>query len=214
MRIPFGTPGLFKRGEIWHIDKHAGGRRIRQGTGTADLEDAERYVARPIETARQAQVYGVRPSRSFDQAAAKFVVENQHKRGLRADIGRLKQLMPWLGDLSLDRLHMGVLQPYIEARRAEHVAVGTINHGLKVVRRILNFAAHEWMDEYGLTWLATAPKSNFCRARINASRIRWTGTSRPGYSSACRTAWRRWPCSPSIRDAGIRRSAIYAGTGK
>jgi integrase len=38
------------------------------------------------------------------------------------------------------------------------VAVGTINRGLKVVRRILNLAATEWVDEYGLTWLATAPK--------------------------------------------------------
>ena len=33
-----------------------------------------------------------------------------------------------------------------------------MNHGLKIVRRILNLAATEWMDEYGLTWLAVAPK--------------------------------------------------------
>ena len=37
-------------------------------------------------------------------------------------------------------------------------AAGTINHGLKIVRRVLNLAAQEWMDEYGLTWLASAPK--------------------------------------------------------
>jgi integrase len=30
--------------------------------------------------------------------------------------------------------------------------------GLLVVRRILNLAATEWVDEYGLTWLAMAPK--------------------------------------------------------
>jgi integrase len=29
---------------------------------------------------------------------------------------------------------------------------------LKVVRRILNLAACEWIDEHGLTWLASAPK--------------------------------------------------------
>ena len=34
----------------------------------------------------------------------------------------------------------------------------TINHGLKVVRRICNLAASEWMDEYGLTWMLNAPK--------------------------------------------------------
>ena len=38
------------------------------------------------------------------------------------------------------------------------MAVGTIHHGLEVVRRILNLAATEWLNEYGLTWLATALK--------------------------------------------------------
>ena len=54
----------------------------------------------------------------------------------------MKQLMPWIGHLPL------------EAGRA----AGTINHGLKIVRRVLNLAAQEWMDDYGLTWLASAPK--------------------------------------------------------
>jgi integrase len=29
---------------------------------------------------------------------------------------------------------------------------------LQIIRHILNLAASEWMDEYGLTWLASAPK--------------------------------------------------------
>lgn len=152
------APGLFKRGGIWHVDKRVRGRRICQSTRTADFEDAERFVARLIETDRQAQVYGVRPSRTFEQAAAKFVLENQHKRSLDKDIGLLKQLMPWIGHVPLERLHRGVLQPYVDDRREAGRSVGTINHGLKIVRRVLNLAAQEWMDEYGLTWLGTAPK--------------------------------------------------------
>ena len=35
-----------------------------------------------MEQIRQAQVYGVRPTRTFEQAAAKFVLENQHKRSI------------------------------------------------------------------------------------------------------------------------------------
>ena len=104
------APGLFKRGGIWHVDKRVRGRRICQSTRTADFEDAERFVARLIETDRQAHIYGVRPSRSFEQAAAKFVLENQHKRSLDKDIGLLKQLMPWIGHLPLERIHRGVLQ--------------------------------------------------------------------------------------------------------
>ncbi len=76
------VPGLIMRGGLWHIDKRIFGRRICQSTGTAQLEEAERNLARVMEQIRQAQVYGVRPARSFEQAAAKFVLENQHKRSL------------------------------------------------------------------------------------------------------------------------------------
>ena len=152
------TPGLVKRQKLWHIDKRIGGRRVCQSTGTDRFEEAELFLARQIDKTRQAQVYGVRPARSFEEASAKFVLENQHKWRIRDDIGRLKQLMPWVGNISLARIHSGTLQPWIEHRKKEGVSTGTINHGLKVVRHILNLAASEWIDEYGLTWLATAPK--------------------------------------------------------
>lgn len=111
-----------------------------------------------MEENRQARVYGVRPSRTFEEAAAKFILENQHKRSLKDDIGRLKVLMPWIGSTPLDKLHVGTLQAWIDSRRQAGVSSGTINHGLKIVRRILNLAAQEWMDEHGLTWIASAPK--------------------------------------------------------
>lgn len=150
--------GLVKRGQVWHIDKTIGGRRVCQSTGTTSLGEAEQYLARLVEQDRQATVYGVRPERTFEQAAAKYVQEQGHKRSLESDIGRLKGLMPTLGPVPLSKLHMGVMQPWVAARQASGVSPGTINHGLKVVRRILNLAASEWVDEYGLTWLAVPPK--------------------------------------------------------
>lgn len=152
------TPGLTKRSGIWHIDKQIGGRRICQSTGTHQLDEAERFLARILEENRQAEIYGRRPTRTFDDAAAKFVLENQHKRSLNKDITLIKQLLPWIGHVTLDRIHFGTLEPWIEHRRKEGKSVGTINHGLKIVRRILNLAATEWIDEYGLSWLAHAPK--------------------------------------------------------
>ncbi len=152
------TPGLYKRGNTWHIDKCIGGRRVRQSTSATGLEEAERYLARLMEETRQARVYGVRPTRTFEQAAAKFVLENQHKRSINDDIGRLKSLMPWIGSIPLEHIHGGTLQPWLQQRQLEGVTAGTVNHGLKVVRRILNLAASEWIDEHGLTWVAAAPK--------------------------------------------------------
>lgn len=152
------VPGLIQRDGVWHIDKRIGGRRVCQSTGTTHLEEAERFLARLMEQVRQASIYGVRPTRTFEQAAARFVREYQHKRSIDSDVGRLKGLMPVLGQQPLDRIHMGVLHPWIDRRRKEGVSAGTINHGLKIVRRIVNLAATEWMDEYGLTWLVVAPK--------------------------------------------------------
>jgi integrase len=151
-------PGLIMRAGVWHVDKRICGRRICQSTETSDIQEAERFLARLMEETRQAQVYGIRPSRTFEQAAAKFVLENQHKRSIGDDVSQLKQLVPWLGPSQLDRIHLGTLQPWIERRRRDGKATGTINHGIKVVRRILNLAATEWVDEHGLTWIHAAPK--------------------------------------------------------
>ncbi len=152
------TPGLYKRSDAWHIDKTVFGQRLCESTGTGQLEEAEKYLARRLEEVRQASVYGVRLKRTFMEAATKFLMENQHKRSLCADAGRLRVLVKYIGNMPLESIHMGTLQPFIEGRRREEIKTRTINHGLQVVRRILNLAFSEWVDEYGLTWLANAPK--------------------------------------------------------
>ena len=111
------TPGLTKRKGVWHIDKQIHGRRICQSCGTDNLEEAERCLARLMEESRQARVYGVRPKRTFEQAAAKFVLESQHKRSLDDDIDRLNHLITHIGNSPLENVHMGTLQPWIEHRQ-------------------------------------------------------------------------------------------------
>lgn len=63
--------------------------------------------------AGQAQIYGVRPSRTFEQAAAKYVLEHQHKRSIKYDVVRLENLMPWIGHSPLEKLHRGSLEPWV-----------------------------------------------------------------------------------------------------
>jgi integrase len=152
------TPGLYKRGEFWQIDKKIFGHRLCESTGTSELEEAEKYLARRSEEIRQASVYGVRLKQTFKEAAIKFLNENGHKRSLCSDASQFKGLMPYIGDMCLESIHMGSLQPFIESRRRDRVSMRTINHGLKAVRRVLNLASTEWIDEYGLSWLEHAPK--------------------------------------------------------
>lgn len=150
--------GLFKKKAIYHIDKHIGGKRVCKTTGSSSVVEAEQFLVRLMEETRNAQVYGIRPRRTLNEAAAKYLEYKQDKRSIKSDESRLNMLLPILGNYYLDELHMGTLQLWIDARKKGGVKNNTINHGLKVIRQITNIAASEWIDEHGLTWLFSAPK--------------------------------------------------------
>ncbi len=152
------TTGLTKRGGVWHIDKVFRGTRIRESTATGDLAQAQEQLARRIDQIRTARVYGLRSDRTFRAAATRFLEENQHKKSIRDDAALLRQLDPFIGNLTLRQVHMGSLQPFIAKRRSDGVKTRSINNALALVRHILNLAAAEWRDEQGLTWLEYAPK--------------------------------------------------------
>jgi integrase len=152
------SPGLRRRGRIWHIEKQVRGvGRICESTGTIDLEEAQRYLAKRMEDIRQATVYGVRPKRSFREAATKYLLEHQHKASIACDALFFRQLDPYIGDLPLERVHDGTLRRFVEDRLKDGRKTKTVNLALSAVRRVLNLAARKWRDEYGLTWLQTAP---------------------------------------------------------
>lgn len=71
--------GIYRRcatsGEYtWYIDKcikRVG--RLCESTGTADRDEAERYLLHRIRELRDLAIYGVRPRRKFHEAAAKYL---------------------------------------------------------------------------------------------------------------------------------------------
>ena len=154
------TPGLYKQGDIWHIDKQIRGNRLCESTGTSDLREAEAYLARRIEEIRQARVYGVRPERTFRQAATKYLedaINAGELRSLERNAQAMRLLDPYIGHLPLTQVHMGTLEPYIRDRRKQGIRTGTTRRDLAAIRRVLNLAARLWRDEHGLTWLETPP---------------------------------------------------------
>jgi len=128
------------------------------GLDESEFQKAERLLARNLEECRQATHYGVRPKRSFNKAAARYLRWNQHKDSIHDDAIHLKQMMPFIGHHDLDQVHMGTLQSFITARKEAGIKSKSINNALGVVRHLLNQAASEWLDDHGLTWLAIAPK--------------------------------------------------------
>lgn len=151
------TPGLIERGGLWHIDKLFRGARICESTGTSDLAQAERHLAKRIAQLRVTTVHGATQDHSFRAAATKYLSEHQHKRSLERDARALASLDPFIGSLLLTRVHHETLRPFVRARIEQGISPGTINRDLAVVRRILNLSARLWRDQSDQPWLRTAP---------------------------------------------------------
>jgi integrase len=81
-----------------------------------------------------------------------------HQSSIENAVLNLELLDPFVGSLTLNKIHTGSLQSFIDARKRQGCKNKTINIALGVVRRILNLASMEWIDENGLTWLANAPR--------------------------------------------------------
>jgi integrase len=150
------TPGLTKRGPYWHINKVVRGIRIYESTRTGNLEEAERYLIKRINEAHTKLMYGQKKQRTFIEAATKYLNEME-KKSLARDAVTLKAVMPYIGNMRLEQIHMGTLGQFIDERKKAGIKNGTINRDLAVIRRVLTLAARLWRDDQGNAWLSEAP---------------------------------------------------------
>lgn len=141
--------------DFWCVDRIYKGTRLRNRFES--FEEAEGWLIYQLEQLRQLHLFGIRPKKTFDEAAAKYLLDHQEKVSLSQDIYLLERLVPFIGKLTLDQIHDGTLASYIKDRKTKGLAHKTINLGLGIVRRILNLAARSWRDEDGKTWLDTPP---------------------------------------------------------
>jgi integrase len=141
----------------WHIDKRIKRvGRLCESTGTADRDEAERYLLHRIRELRHIAIYGVRPRRKFHEAAAKYLVDFAHKSTIRRDAAALKDLSPYIGDLWLDQINNDSFNAYRKAR--QDLAIITRNAKIAVARRVLKLAAEVWCHPgTNMTWLERAP---------------------------------------------------------
>ena len=140
---------------MWCVDKVYRGTRLRERFQSH--QEAENWLIRQLEMLRQSHLFGVRRNWTFNEAAAKYLLDHPEKVSLKTDIFLLESIMPYIGKLTLDQIHDGTLAPYIKKRKSDGRANKTINLGLGLVRRILNLASRSWRDETGKTWLDMSP---------------------------------------------------------
>ncbi|MCH5582101.1 tyrosine-type recombinase/integrase [Pseudomonas syringae] len=159
--------GLSQRKGLWHIDKKINGERLYESTGTADRQEAERYLIHRLEQIRQQKVYGVRQVRTWRDAAMKFLVEIKDQPSFKLSAHHLSQLDPFIGDMPLTHIDDQALEPFIKDRLAtktladgkvkKGVSNRTVNISIERVVRVLSLCARKWRDSERRPWLDSVP---------------------------------------------------------
>nr|WP_269803051.1 tyrosine-type recombinase/integrase [Pseudomonas uvaldensis] len=159
--------GLYQKGGVWQIDKVFRGERLRESTGTSDRQEAEQYLIHRLEQLRQQKVYGVRRTRTWEEAATRFLIESKDQPSIKLTAHHLKQLHPYLKDLPLTHIDDQALEPFVRDRlkgmvlpcgkQLKPVAPRTINISIERVIRVLSLCARKWRDEERRPWLDSVP---------------------------------------------------------
>lgn len=157
--------GVFKRGDVWWIDfTTPNGRRVRESSGTQDQQAAEELLDRLKVRAWQEQRLGVRPDRSWKEAAVRWLKETSHKRSHDKDVAKLRWLDRHLGSLMLSEITRDLIDRIAEVK-AKESSQANANRYLALIRSILRRARDDW------EWLHHIPKVRLYRE--STRRVRW-----------------------------------------
>jgi integrase len=149
--------GLYQRGGVWWVDVTSpDGTRIRQSSGIEDRALAQEYHDRLKVQYWQEHRLGVKPERSWKDAAVRWVKETCDKRSHDKDVARLRALDRFLGHLQLKHVTRDVIDRIADAK-AKQSSPSNANRYLALIRSILRRARDDW------EWLDTIPKVRLFR---------------------------------------------------
>ena len=139
-----GSPNWWTRFSI-------NGRRVQQSTGTTDKKSAAEYESKLKSSLWDEIRLGIKPKRTWKEAAVQWLKETQHKKTHASDRRKLRWLDQYLGALTLDEIKRDTLVRIAESKVKES-SQPTANRYMALVRAILRKAANEW------EWLGREPK--------------------------------------------------------
>ncbi|WP_245616494.1 tyrosine-type recombinase/integrase [Paraburkholderia acidipaludis] len=166
-----------------------GGKRIRQTTGTTNQKEAQEYHDKIKHDLWRASRLGERPSRTFDEAALRFLQENVGKPDYGNKVLHLRHFREHFGGRKLETLtRKDILTalPTVSRRTREPrpVSAATKKLYLSTIRVLLNTAVNEW------EWIEHATKLQ--AAPVNNRRVRWiTRDEAQRLIAAIGTEWMR-----------------------
>ncbi|WP_028009263.1 tyrosine-type recombinase/integrase [Solimonas flava] len=157
--------GVYKRGDVWWIDfTTPDGRRVRESSGIQDRDKALELHDRMKVRCWEEQRLGVKPDRSWQEAAVRWLKETSHKRSHDKDIAKLRWLDQFLGHLMLNQVSRDLIDR-IGERKAKESSPANANRYLALIRSILRRARDDW------EWIDQIPKVRLYREAKR--RVRW-----------------------------------------
>lgn len=132
-------------------------------TGTSSKRKAQQYHDKLSAERWEQDRLGVKPVRTWDEAASRWLEETTHKRTHQWDRSMLRWFEPYLSGKALTEVNRELLEK-IRAARGKAVRPGTVNRYLALLRAILRRARDDW------EWLDRVPKVTMLRDK--AARIR------------------------------------------
>jgi integrase len=149
--------GVYKRGTVWWVAiTSPNGTRICRSTGTDDATRAQEFHDRLKVQLWEEQRLGVKPQRSWQDAAVRWVKETRDKRSHEKDVAKLRWLHRFLGHLQLSQVTRDVIDAIAE-RKTRESSPSNANRYLALIRAILRRARDEW------NWLDAIPKVRLSR---------------------------------------------------
>jgi integrase len=156
---------LFKRGSTWWIDfTTPTGERVRCSARTDDKTQAKELHDKLKSDAWRVNALGEKPTRTWDEAAYKWLVETSHKATHEEDKAKIRWLQSFFRGRLLSDIDRELIAK-VGAVKAEQSSASTANRHLALIRSILRKAAFEW------EWLDKAPQVKLYREAKR--RVRW-----------------------------------------
>lgn len=157
---------LWKRAGIYYVKLTApDGTLLRRTTGTTDRTKAEEYHDKLKAELWDLARLKLKPRRSWDEAALRWLKEMAHKKSYRDDVSRIRWFTKWLRGKMLDQVSRDMIDGIVSrqlARRSDR----TKDLYVALIRAIFRKAMREW------EWLEHIPAFR-TYARKVAPRVRW-----------------------------------------
>lgn len=157
---------LWNRAGIYYIKLTApDGTHIRRSTGTSDRLKAEEYHDKLKAELWDLARLKIKPKRTWDEAALRWLQEKQHKKSYRDDVSRIRWFTRHLRGKTLDQVSRDMIDGIISRHHARSSS-RTKDLYVALIRAIFRMAQREW------EWIEHVPAFR-TYTRNGKVRVRW-----------------------------------------